>query len=57
MVATAATSSSPALAPTAGDRVAVVDVPDDDAPPPGWGQWENLSYGPPWAHYLGGYQD
>jgi hypothetical protein len=27
--------------PTAGDCVAVVDVPDDDAPPPGWGQWKN----------------
>jgi hypothetical protein len=22
--------------------VAVVDVPDDDVSPPGWGQWENL---------------
>jgi hypothetical protein len=19
--------------------------------------WHDLSYGPPWAHYLGGYQD
>jgi hypothetical protein len=20
-------------------------------------QWQHVSYGPPWAHYLGGYQD
>jgi hypothetical protein len=39
--ATATTSASPTLAPTAGDRAAVVDVADDDAPPPGWGQWGN----------------
>jgi hypothetical protein len=50
--ATAVASASLALAPTTGDQV-VVDVADDDAPPHGWG----LSYGPPWAHYLGGYQD
>jgi hypothetical protein len=37
----AATSASPAFAPTTGDCAAVVDVPDDDAPPPGWAQWEN----------------
>jgi hypothetical protein len=37
----AATSVSPALAPTTGDHVPVVDIPNDDAPPPGWGQWEN----------------
>jgi hypothetical protein len=35
--ATAVASASPALVPTAGDQ-AVVDVTDDDAPPPGWGQ-------------------
>jgi hypothetical protein len=23
----------------------------------GWLSWHELSYGPPWAHYLGGYQD
>jgi hypothetical protein len=38
---TAATKVPPALAPTAGGRAPVVDIPDDDAPPPGWGQWEN----------------
>jgi hypothetical protein len=38
--ATAVASASPALVPTAGDQ-AVVDVTDDDAPPPGWGQWGN----------------
>jgi hypothetical protein len=40
-VATTVTLTSPALAPTAGDRAAVVDIPDDDAPSPVWGQWEN----------------
>jgi hypothetical protein len=24
---------------------------------PGHGSRQQLSYGPPWAHYLGGYQD
>jgi hypothetical protein len=38
--ATAVASVSPTLVPTAGDH-AVVDVADDDAPPPGWGQWGN----------------
>jgi hypothetical protein len=23
----------------------------------GWFGWRPMSYGPPWAHYLGGYQD
>jgi hypothetical protein len=23
------------------DQAAVVEIPEDDAPPPGWGQWEN----------------
>jgi hypothetical protein len=32
---------SPAPALAEGDRAAVVEIPDDDAPPPGWGQWEN----------------
>jgi hypothetical protein len=39
----AATASSALLAPApAGDnQVVVVDVPDDDVPPLGWGQWES----------------
>jgi hypothetical protein len=28
-------------APAGGDRAAVVEISDDDAPPPRWGQWEN----------------
>jgi hypothetical protein len=36
---TAVTSASPTLVPAAGDCAAVVDVTDDGAPPPGWGQW------------------
>jgi hypothetical protein len=27
--------------PTAIDQAAVVEIPDNDAPPPGWSQWEN----------------
>jgi hypothetical protein len=45
--ASTATSAPPALAPTASDREAVVDIPDDDGPPPGWGQWENWPTQPP----------
>jgi hypothetical protein len=26
---------------TAVDQAAMVEIPDDDAPPPGWGQWDN----------------
>jgi hypothetical protein len=35
MATVAATSASPALSPTTGNRVVVVDVPDDDTPPGG----------------------
>jgi hypothetical protein len=35
----AATVAAPV--PTAVDQAAVVEIPDDDALPPGWGQWEN----------------
>jgi hypothetical protein len=27
--------------PTSVDQAAVVEISDDDAPPPGWGQWED----------------
>jgi hypothetical protein len=40
-VATAVPTVPPAPVPAAGGHVAVVEIPDDDAPPPGWGQWEN----------------
>jgi hypothetical protein len=41
---TAAAAPSVSLAPTpaGGNQVAVVEVPNDDVPPPGWGQWESL---------------
>jgi hypothetical protein len=39
--ATTTPTVSPAPTPAGGDRAAVVEIPDDDAPPPGWGQWEN----------------
>jgi hypothetical protein len=35
-------SISPALAPISGGQAAVVKVPDDDTPPPGWDQWGSL---------------
>jgi hypothetical protein len=28
--------------PAGGNQAMVVEVPDDDVPPPGWGQWESL---------------
>jgi hypothetical protein len=37
-----APSISPAPAPVSGSHAAVVEVPDDDTPPPGWDQWGNL---------------
>jgi hypothetical protein len=41
-VAATAASTVPSMSvPTAVDQAAVVEIPDDDAPPPGWGQWEN----------------
>jgi hypothetical protein len=41
-VAVTAPSISSAPAPVGGNQVAVVEVPDDDVPPLGWGQWESL---------------
>jgi hypothetical protein len=42
---TVAASATPAVppepVPSAVDQAAVVEIPDDDAPPPVWGQWEN----------------
>jgi hypothetical protein len=38
---TAASAVPPEPVPTAVDQAAVVEIPDDDAQPPGWGQWEN----------------
>jgi hypothetical protein len=39
--ATAASAVPPASIPAAGGQAPVVEIPDDDAPPPGWGQWED----------------
>jgi hypothetical protein len=41
-MAVTAPSILPAPALVSGNQVAVVEVPDDDVPPPGWGQWESL---------------
>jgi hypothetical protein len=44
-VATAARTAAPAVppgpVPTVVDQAAMVEIHDDDAPPPGWGQWES----------------
>jgi hypothetical protein len=37
-----APSILPAPAPVSGSQVVVVEVPDDDTPPPGWDQWGSL---------------
>jgi hypothetical protein len=44
VMTTAVTVSSilSAPAPAGGPPVAVVEVPDDDVPPPGWDQWVSL---------------
>jgi hypothetical protein len=41
-MAVTASSILLALAPVNGNRVAMVEIPDDDVPSPGWGQWESL---------------
>jgi hypothetical protein len=46
-VATEARVEAPAeaaqgLAPVGGSRAVVVEVPDDDSPPPGWDQWTSF---------------
>jgi hypothetical protein len=30
------------LAPASGPRAVVVEVPNDDSPPPGWDQWASF---------------
>jgi hypothetical protein len=35
-------SIPPASTPVSGSKAAVVEIPDDDTPPPGWDQWGNL---------------
>jgi hypothetical protein len=37
IAATAVSAFPPAPVPTAVDQAAVVEIPDDDIPPPGWG--------------------
>jgi hypothetical protein len=40
-IVTTAPAVLPVPSPADGDRAVVVEVPDDDAPRHGWGQWEN----------------
>jgi hypothetical protein len=35
-------SISPAPTPISGIQAVVVEVPDDDTPPPGWDKWGSL---------------
>jgi hypothetical protein len=37
--AEASMEATQGLAPAGGSRAAVVEIPDDDSPPPGWDQW------------------
>jgi hypothetical protein len=39
--ATAMSEVPPVPVPAAVDQAAMVEIPDDDAPPPRWGQWES----------------
>jgi hypothetical protein len=41
MAVTAAPAVPLEPVPTAVDQAVVVEIPDDNAPSPGWGQWEN----------------
>jgi hypothetical protein len=41
VAATVAPAVPPEPVPTAVDQATVVEIPDDDALPPGWGQWED----------------
>jgi hypothetical protein len=41
-MAVTAPSVPPALSPIDDSRAAVVEIPDDDVPPPGWDQWVSL---------------
>jgi hypothetical protein len=44
VMTTAVTAPSilPVPAPAGGNQVAVVEIPDDDVPPPGWDHWVSL---------------
>jgi hypothetical protein len=41
-MAVTAPSIPPASAPVDDSQAAVVEIPDEDVPPPGWDQWVNL---------------
>jgi hypothetical protein len=41
-MAVTAPSTPPAPAPVDNSQAAVVEIPDEDSPPPGWDQWGNL---------------
>jgi hypothetical protein len=39
----ASTEAAQGPAPAGGSRAVVVEIPDDDSPPPGWDQWVSFS--------------
>jgi hypothetical protein len=39
--AVAVSEVPPTPVPAAVDQASVVEIPNDDVPPPGWGQWES----------------
>jgi hypothetical protein len=38
----ASVEAAQGLVPAGGSRAEVVEVPDDDSPPPGWDQWASF---------------
>jgi hypothetical protein len=48
-MAVAAPPTSPAPAAAGSPRAVVVEIPDDDVPPPGWDQWASLPTSAPEA--------
>jgi hypothetical protein len=49
VVAVAAPPTSPAPAAAGSPRAVVVEIPEDDVPPPGWDQWASLPASAPKA--------
>jgi hypothetical protein len=48
-MAVAAPPNSPAPAAAGSPRAVVVEIPDDDVPPPGWDQWASAPVSTPEA--------
>jgi hypothetical protein len=54
VAATAASAVPPVPVPTVVDQAAMVEIPDDDAPPPGWASGRTHPRQPPslrWGYW------